>query len=146
MRRPTIILSTHHWFELSSYLWATSFPVYGEGERRRNKQRVALAEVAYFTLIMASRVPLPPSSAYSNAIRVSHKFLCRFSHCPQNPTFLPTSMGSVKPGVSLINPRGAPTPTPTSLAKLREPSMEQRKFTSSHRRARPLIPIVKISL
>ena len=39
---------------------------------------------------------------------------------------------------------GAPTPAPTSLAKLREPSTEQRKFISSHRRSRSLIPIIKI--
>ena len=46
-------------------------------------QRIALAEGAYshtFALTIASRVPLPPSLAYSNAIRV--KFLCRLNYCP----------------------------------------------------------------
>lgn len=39
---------------------------------------------------------------------------------------------------------GAPKPTPTPLAKLRESSNEERKIISSHRRSRSLIPIIKI--
>jgi hypothetical protein len=77
-------------------------------------------------------------------------------HNPPSKVPLPAQLLPIKPNLP-SNTRGrrivrsfsdkspgAPTPAPTSLAKLREPSTEQRKFISSHRRSRSLIPIIKI--